>query len=428
MRKYSITFVLLVTFVCIFFTIYYKINTINKVYISNDDKIVVELNDNIKTFCKINKKWVTCNNKKCILDYTDNNDYIYLKNKFGYIKKFKNKYNLSSIKDFSIKKSNIYLAIGGKEKIDYFLNSIINKDNKIIYKVLDESIATVDKNGIITGKSIGNTKVIISIENYKLSSNIIVTDNIVIKPNDYDYKKQYIKCNEFSNEDNDLIDKILFNRIENAGYKTRAAVVEASRFMTMEFSRRIPYFAENGRLVMNGIDGEGRYYKKGMFLNKSRYSSISKSMHGPTSWGCNMYSYPVNRTIPNGLDCSGFVAWAFINAGFDVGDIGAGITPVNDFTDLGKKIYINESVLNNKIIVGDLLSGSTTSGGHIAIVSGIKDVYYYVSESLYEDNYKYYGVINRKYKFDELKYYFSWHIDMSDFYQTNGNLTNYWTN
>ena len=140
--------------------------------------------------------------------------------------------------------------------------------------------------------------------------------------------------------------------------------MEAARFLTLEFPRRISYFGENGRLTLsNGlnIDGEGRYYKEGLFLNDSRYENISKSMYGPKTWGCVMYSSPNSKSMPNGLDCSGFVSWAFINAGLDIGDIGAGITPAKDFTDIGKKIYINNSIENNRIVVGDLLSGSVST-------------------------------------------------------------------
>ena len=57
---------------------------------------------------------------------------------------------------------------------------------------------------------------------------------------------------------------------------------------------------------------------------------------------------------------------------------------------------------------------------------GINKGYYYVAESLYEDSHKYYGVITRKYKFEELNNYFSWHIDMSEFYLEDGIITNYW--
>ena len=423
-------FILLINIIsyCFIKKYFYK-NSVNNIFINDKDKIIILLKDNTKTYCSLdNINWVLSNNSMCSFDFNENNKYIFLKNKYGYKIKLYNRYNLSSIKEFNIKNNKIYLAIGGNEKIDYYLDSITNKDDKISFRSLDNDIATVDEFGKVFGNSVGNTKILIELENYSFEVNVIVTDLIVNKPSDYNYKKEYISCNEFSEFDNDLVDEILLNRINKVGISTRASVVEAARFMTMEFSRRIPYFAENGRLTMNNIDAEGRYYKSGMFLNESRYKYIDKSMHGPKSWGCNMYSFPVDRVIPNGLDCSGFVSWAFINGGFEVGDIGAGITPVKDFTDLGKKINIKTSIENNKIIVGDLLSGKFANGGHIAIVIGINNGYYYIAESLYEDNHTYYGVIARKYSFNELSNYFSWHIDMTDLYKIDGILTDYWIN
>lgn len=427
-----ISLLCLISFSISFFLLLREKNDIKNIYINDNDKIVIELkNDNI-TYCSLgnkqNNNWNKSKNKECIMEYIENNNYIFLKNKYNIVTKIKNKYNLSSIKEFNIKNNKIYLAVGGEEKINYYLDSITDKKEKINFKSNDDNIATVDKNGLIVGKNAGNTTISITLENYNIIINVVVTDKIILPTEDYNYKKEYIKCNEYSKEENDLIDEILASRISRVGKNTRAAVVEAARFMTMEFPKRIPYFAENGRLSMDGIDAEGRYYREGMFLNDSRYKNISKSMYGPATWGCKIYSYPVSRTIPNGLDCSGFVSWAFINAGFDVGDIGAGITPVKDFTDLGVKKDIIKAINNNSIVVGDLLSGAGASGGHIAIVSGIHDGYYYVAESLYEDSHTYYGVINRKYAFDELKYYFTWHVDMKDFYKEDGNITNYWLN
>lgn len=425
-----ILLILISIIVLIFSKFYYTTNSIKNIYINNDDKIVVELNNNDETYCLIDNKettsWIKSINKKCILDYIENNKYIYLKNNLGYVVRLNNTYNLKSIKKFDIKNNKVYLAINGTEKIDYFLDSIIDKTQNIKFVSANDNIAKSDNKGVITGVNVGTTEIYVILEDFNIKIEVVVTNNIIVPSKDYVYKRDYIKCNEFSKEDNDLIDEILLNRISKVGKHTRAAVVEAARFITLEFSKRIPYFAENGRLSMNGIDGEGRYYREGLFLNSSRYNLIKDSMHGPKAWGCNMYSYPVNRTIPNGLDCSGFVSWAFINAGFDVGDIGAGITPVKDFTDLGNKKNIKNAVDNNTILVGDLLSGKFTNGGHIAIVVGINEGYYYVAKSLYIDNHKYYGVITRKYKFDELSNFFSWHIDMNEFYQVNGNITNYW--
>ena len=41
----------------------------------------------------------------------------------------------------------------------------------------------------------------------------------------------------------------------------------------MNFKFRIPYFYENGRLHSSGanyVDGEGRYYKVGMYLHEKK--------------------------------------------------------------------------------------------------------------------------------------------------------------
>lgn len=426
-----ILFLLISLSICIlvYSKLYYNNNTIKNIYINNDDKIVIELTDDEGTYCSLNNKnWVYGENNSCVLNYKEDNSIIYLKNEYGHKIKVFNKNYLTSIKRFEIKNNQIYLAVGGVEKINYYLDSIVDKKDKIVYKSLDPLVADVDKFGLVTGKKVGNTKILIKLEKFNIEVNVVVSDIIVLKPEDYDYNKSYIKCDEFSKEENDLADKILSSRIARVGKSTRASVVESARFLTLEFSRRIPYFGENGRLTMNGIDAEGRFYKEGLFLNSSRYDDIKKSMYGPGTWGCSLYSSPNYRYIPNGLDCSGFVSWAFINAGFDVGDIGAGITPVKDFTDLGIKRDLKKSIDDNLLVVGDLLSGRYSSGGHIAILVGINDGYYYVAESLYADSHKYYGPLVRKYKFSDLSNYFTWHIDMSDFYKENGNLTDYWIN
>lgn len=427
----SLLFLLIISIVS-FFGIYLEKNDIKSLYLNEEDKIVIELLNNKETYCYVgdnldNAKWIKSIEGKCILNYVDNNENIFLKNKYENIYKFKNIYDLKTIKEFTVD-NKIYLAIGGNEKVDYTLRLIDGIERKVSFKSNEESIATVDNEGVVVGKSVGETQIILNVEKTNLIVDVVVTDKIVVPEPEYNYKREYIKCDEYTKEDNDLIDKILASRIEKVGKGTRAAVVEASRFMTLEFPKRIPYFAENGRLSIDGIDGEGRYYKEGMFLNESRYDSINKSMYGPASWGCSIYAYPVNRIIPNGLDCSGFVSWAFINAGFDVGDIGAGITPVKDFTDLGTRKYVANSVNENSIVVGDLLSGTGPSGGHIAIVTGIHNGHYYISESLYADNHTYYGVITRKYVFQKLKNFFTWHIDMREFYNEDGKLTNYWIN
>ena len=119
------------------------------------------------------------------------------------------------------------------------------------------------------------------------------------------------------------------------------------------FPYKINYFYENGRATTYGVKtlayGEGRYYSEGLYLHESRYDNILKNAKGPATWGCDLYSKIEGRTTGNGLNCSGFVAWVLKNAGYDPGDIGAGITSVFDFTDISKK----EKLTNNLITKDD---------------------------------------------------------------------------
>ena len=82
------------------------------------------------------------------------------------------------------------------------------------------------------------------------------------------------------------MDAILEDRVNDAGYQTRAGVVAAARFLGLEFPYRINYFTENGRMDScygGKIDGEGRYYHKGLYLDESRFSQIEKSWAGPAT-------------------------------------------------------------------------------------------------------------------------------------------------
>lgn len=422
---------LIMLFFCTFsfIIIFFERNSVKSLYLK-DDNIVIKLDNSIQTYCYVgndykNAVWTKAKDSKCTLPFVENNKFIFLKNKYESVVKIKNVYNLNTIKEFNVN-NKIYLAVDGKEKIDYTLKLVANIKKKVLFKSENTDIASVDELGIVTGNKVGQTKIILSVDNTNLIVDVIVTDKIVSPGEEFDYKKKYIKCDEYTKEENDLIDEILFSRIKKVGKSTRAAVVEAARFLTLEFPKKISYFGENGRLTNpehTRIDGEGRYYKEGMYLNSSRYESITKSMYGPGTWGCRMYSSPNSKSMANGLDCSGFVSWAFINAGFDVGDIGAGITPTKDFTDLGNKIKINVSLDNNKIRVGDLLSGYDSHGGHIAIVTGITNDSYFIAESLGKE-----GVVNKKYDLKKLGNTFYWHVDMSNFYKEDGKVTNYWIN
>lgn len=319
----------------------------------------------------------------------------------------------NSKENIEVNLDEVYLAINEKFEIE------TNIDNAI-YKSLDENIALVDKNGIITGVNKGNT--IIEIKKYNSKKKIKVDVSDLYTTDELNNDKEYLSCNKYSKEENEYLDKILEYKINKVGYKTRAAAVEAARFLTLEFKYKIHYFYENGRLLTNGtrsyVDGEGRYYHKGLYLNDYKKEDIIASQYGPSIWGCDLYTKILKKITPNGLDCSGFVSWTLLNAGYDVGDGGAGISKnkTNDLDDLGSKAKIdNESI--KEVKVGDLLS----SDGHIGILIGKDNDILYVAEALDFDLH-----VLTYTKKELIKSDWTYFIKLDELYINDGNLTNMW--
>lgn len=333
-----------------------------------------------------------------------------------------------NIKKFTIEDENIYLALSATSKIEYTLEVENNYEEKIIFTSEDSHIASVDETGLITGLSPGKTNIEIKLKDEIRTVKVTVTDLILLPPATPNENKTILTCGLYTKEENDLLDEILNDRIEEAGISTRAGVIAAARFLTLEFPYRLSYFSENGRLTTYGntyyVDGEGRYYHQGLYLHESRKSKITESMYGPNPWGCYIYSIPSEGRRKNGLDCSGFIAWILLNGGFNPGDIGAGISSVPDMTDLGEKRLLKEAINNQELKAGDLLSGANSNGGHIAMIIGINNDEYYVAESLWGNNA--YGVIAKTYTKTSLLNNFYWQIDMNQFYQAEGNYTEYW--
>ncbi len=124
--------------------------------------------------------------------------------------------------------------------------------------------------------------------------------------------------------------------------------------------------------------------------------------------------------MPNGLDCSGFIAWVLKNAGFDPGDIGAGDTEYPyQMTKLGDFVSLNQDLIKSgKIKTGDLIN----YWGHIGIIIGIDENNIYVAESLPTLG----GVVAKKYSKSNITKTFSYVVLMDDYYKKNGNLTDMW--
>lgn len=330
---------------------------------------------------------------------------------------------------FDIKTKEIYLALNDTKQIEYELEIDSNYEEPLMIKSKNENIASVDELGVVTAKNLGTTTIELKIKEEIRTIEVTVTDLINKIPEKYNKNKYILPCNKYSEEQNDLLDKILKNRVEEAGISTRAGVIAAARFLTLEFPYKIGYFSENGRIdknkYTNYVDGEGRYYHEGLYLHKSRFKNIAKSMYGPNIWGCPIYSYVSEGTRRNGFDCSGYIAWVLLNGGFNPGDIGAGISNVlTDMTDLGEKKNLTSSIKNMDLKAGDLLSGPNPTGGHIAMIIGLKEDKIYVTECLWGNIG--YGAIISTYSMDSLKNNFKWYIDMDDYYKEEGKYTEYW--
>lgn len=347
------------------------------------------------------------------------------------LNKVNNEKNLSYSKeyyDLSFNKDVYYIALN--ETVDIK----INNENNIKYDLYieDFDLVSLDDNKI-KGLKYGNTEIVLVLPNNKtITSKIYVVNGLVLKPREFDKNKDYLSCNFFTNEENELIDKTLQDKMNDVEYPSRASVVEAARFLTLNFNYRIPYFYENGRLNNYGgkeyVDGEGRYYHKGLYLSESKYNDIIATYAGPSMWGCPLtnitkahgYGYYVGKKYPNGLDCSGFISWILYNGGYDVKDTGAGETYRNDdLYDLGEKRKIDMNLLNSsEIKVGDLIAYS----GHMAMIVGIYNDDIYVAESLPSLK----GVVIKKYTKEKAKNTFTHIILMDSLYKTDGKITNMW--
>ena len=382
-----------------------------------------------------NSEWEKANNNYCSI-IADDKDYdIYIKDSYdnydstkeGFKKDKKKEVQKKSIKTDV---DNVYLYIDQKQKVNIDTSNL--EDKNITYYSNNPTIADIDENGIVTGKAFGKTSIIIQNkkEAYK-EINVVVTR--LIKEMDAAAKREYFTCNMLNDEEANLLDDILFDRVNRAGYKTRAGVLAAARFLTLESTYEVPYFYENGRLEnyepYKHVDGEGRYYHRGLYLSPRKTTEITASFVGPVMWGCKLQNYTdwggvyvTGELYPNGLDCSGFVTWALLNGGFDVGDIGAGIEPEHkDVTDLGELVYLSDELMaSGRVKAGDLIG----LDGHAAILIGWDENNYYIAESLNTTK----GVVATTVKRSDLVHnsIYKYVVLMDGVYKEQGNYTSYW--
>ncbi len=450
MKKFLLIFlsstIILLIGICLF--IFYK--DISKIEIENiiineninDDntktltvKIINKLNKNI--YCAINTEnkvndtltWTPSDNNKCTFNVNAGSYYIYIKDDKNNIKEIKsNEINIDKILDLKLNKEKIYLNLEETFEIKPEIISLGNTDNTLTYHSSDENIAVINEQTIIP-KNPGKAIITVTTTN-GISKEINVTTSNLYKKASLDNNKEFLTCRRYTEEENKILDEVLEYKINEAGYQTRGAVIASLRFLILEFPYRIPYFFENGRLNnyegIDYVDGEGRYYKKGLYLNESKFNDIKATFSGPAIWGCPLmnwheeYTYHYGVKYPNGLDCSGFVSWALLNAGFDVGDSGSGNTERDDdIGDLGEHHPLTrEFVLEGNYKPGDLIGWD----GHIGLIAGIDDNNIYVAESLIG------GLVIKEFSKTGSKLYelYEFINTMDNVYKSEGNYTYMW--
>lgn len=371
----------------------------------------------------LNDDWYKLNNNKCKYKLDKFGEYnVFVKNNDVI-----SRIDVSKTFDVSINKKKYYLALGDSKQLKIKTLSLGNPIFSV--KSGNDKIVSADGNKIYA-KGVGSTKVMISYEDKNQEITVVVTDLIDKMSRRYNYDRRYLSCGAFSSNEARLLDKILFDRVKEAGEGTRAGVVAAARFLTLEFPYRISYFSENGRLANYSggrrVDGEGRFYHKGLYLDESKFDEIEYVDKGPNVWGCPIYSRPSKGMRSNGLDCSGFTTWAVYNGGFDIEDLGAfgGNHSIYNLNNIGEEVSLTREVaLSSKIKAGDLLGEVSVSEGHSALVVGVDDNNYYVAESLWISPL---GLNVNTYKKSELSNYFETVNLMDSYYKEDGNYTAMW--
>lgn len=416
---------------------YFDVNPIeievNNFFYDNDFVSFDVSNSGEQTYCMISSLddvsdlddsyWYRVVDNKCKYKLDKFGDYnVYIKNNNKITK-----LDVSKTFDISVDKKKYYLALGDSKNLIFKTLSVGNASVSV-YSKNDKIVSTKGNKIIATG--VGSTKVIVSIDGVLREVTVVVTDLIDKIPKQYNYDREYLSCNTFSSKEARLLDNILFDRVKDAGEGTRAGVVAAARFLTLEFPYRISYFSENGRLANYSggrkVDGEGRFYHKGLYLDDSKFEQLEYIDKGPNPWGCMIYSRPSKGMRTNGLDCSGFTTWAIYNGGFDIEDLGAfgGDSSIYNLNEVGEEVALTREVaLSGKIKAGDLLGEVSVSEGHSALVIGVDSNNYYVAESLWISPL---GLNVNTYKKSELSNYFETVNLMDGYYEKNGNYTAMW--
>ncbi len=372
--------------------------------------------------------WVSFNNGVASANVNFSDVNIFVMDEKGTISSSTESVSIDKVYDVSITQQPVYLALEDSTSLQAEVVYLGEVDTEVSWNSSDSSVVAVQHDGKVTAISNGKATITASVGGI-VSNELVVTATDLINIPDVDRVRPYLEGEVYTMEQAHLMDEILASRIAEAGFGTRAGALAAARFMMLEFPYRLHYFFENGRLSPNPgrptADGEGRYYHIGMFLSEDKYDGLDPIRFGPAYWGLPLLNFQeeqiwvAGRQYPNGLTCSGFVAWALLNGGFDVGDMGAGNEYWdNDLCDLGEWAPPTLETIESGIAKpGDLIGWD----GHIAMLAGWDDENIYIAETYSQIRGTRMTVIERE-KFDYQLYEYI--VLMDDVYLEDGEYTN----
>lgn len=306
-------------------------------------------------------------------------------------------------------------------KSEIVLSAIIDPavdSRNITWRTANSNFAIVSNSGLVSTKKRGVAK-ITAIVGGK-SDSCLIGIGLLKKPAIRNSKAIVNTSKTYSAGSSLFLNRFLEKRIYDVGLKTRAGVVEAARFLSLEFKDGI-YYSSNT---------EGRFDHIGLNIKNSNIC-----------WGCkgNKFKYL-------GLNCSGFVNWVLLNGGFNLSvDNFNKVVKLPNVT-MGMKKYIasyylgnlitgssiipyNRNVNWNKVKVGDLVwKGSHSNySGHIGIIIGIKGNNIYIANSASGSRYNGNGLIvetERKRRTSKRGY--TQIVLMDGAYKKQGKLSNMW--
>ncbi len=188
--------------------------------------------------------WQKIVNNKCNIKLDDTDKYIYIRDSKNVGERYVISNYISTIVKMDVNsKPSLKLIKDEEKEFSISLRTVGSPNTLISVGSENEDVAKVEGNKIIAVGD-GSTNIIIA-DAYGHSAAIQVQVTSLITLPTINNSKPSLKYKQYTQEEAKIIDEYLFYQVAEAGDNTRAGVVAAARFLSLEFKQRVPYFLEN---------------------------------------------------------------------------------------------------------------------------------------------------------------------------------------